>query len=310
MSSVGVIIRTKNRPFLLGRALRSVLTQEAPPAEIVLVNDGGETLATSEIWTTVSKAKGAHTRLRLLELPASKGVGAAANVGLAVLQTDFIALHDDDDSWSSAYLRDTLAAFEAQRTAGSFPVMVGAPVVQIQESLGQERGKSLEHSRQPWSPGLPVGPISLSRILLHNVLPPIGLVYHRDSVVAVGGWREDIPVLEDWALNRALLLRGNGYCRDGAPAFYHVRAEASDDYANTIVARRRQHLETRERLLNEWLREDLLRGSFGPGLFAHWQLQAKEQIELESAILRELRQGAWLRDGKALFRQLRRLWSK
>jgi len=40
--SVAIIMRTKNRPILLARALKSVLEQEYQNWHLYLINDGGE----------------------------------------------------------------------------------------------------------------------------------------------------------------------------------------------------------------------------------------------------------------------------
>ena len=41
---VSIIVRTKDRPKLLTRALQSIASQDYSPIEVVLVNDGGSDL--------------------------------------------------------------------------------------------------------------------------------------------------------------------------------------------------------------------------------------------------------------------------
>ncbi|WP_142083451.1 glycosyltransferase family 2 protein [Roseinatronobacter monicus] len=40
--SVGVVIRTKDRPVFVKRALATVMAQDHPNLHVVLINDGGD----------------------------------------------------------------------------------------------------------------------------------------------------------------------------------------------------------------------------------------------------------------------------
>ncbi|OUD13474.1 glycosyltransferase family 2 protein [Thioflexithrix psekupsensis] len=43
--TIAIIVRTLNRPHLLQRALRSLAEQKRLPDEVIVVNDGGESVA-------------------------------------------------------------------------------------------------------------------------------------------------------------------------------------------------------------------------------------------------------------------------
>ena len=313
--SVGIVIRTKDRPVLLLRALLSVFRQTCRKWELVVVNDGGSPESVRQVLDMASRLPGADQRIRVKDLPLSRGVAGAANAGLDLLQTDLAALHDDDDAWPETFLAESVAAFSAQRVLYPTLTLVAAPVIRIEERLGisTHHRDITEVSRRPFEPYPPVGLISLPDVLVHNLFPPIALLWDLASLRQVGLFREDLPVLEDWDANRKLLLLGEGYQRGGAAARYHVRvpdSRADAAYANTITAQRELHLQTRQRLLNEWLRADLAAGRMGAGAYTAWLVQRQGPDDTTRAILRELRQGGLLRDGKALARGLRDWWRR
>ncbi|RPI11975.1 MAG: glycosyltransferase family 2 protein [Acidobacteriales bacterium] len=101
---VSVIIPVYNGNRFLGDALRSVVRQEYPALEIIVVDDG----------STDGSAQNAaaFAGVRCLSQP-NQGPGVARNAGIEQARGEIIALLDQDDEWASGKLRAQVAALVA-----------------------------------------------------------------------------------------------------------------------------------------------------------------------------------------------------
>lgn len=301
MPETSIIIRTYNRPYLLRRALLGILKQSKPVGEILIVNNGGKPVDLPFLESVCGQANagnaqnGIDPRIQVLELPVPVSLGAAANVGLRKASGEWAAIHDDDDYWPIHHVRDTRKFLEQ---SPSNLVLLGSFVDLITERLNENGAPLQDLSRSSLHAGFQPGPIPMDQILQHNLLPPIALWYRRDALLEVGGYAEDVPVLEDWVANRALLLTGPGWFRSGIPVEYRVRENPPEDsLGNTVTQRREQHEQTAQLLRDRWLREELTAGRFGPESFARLSRQLKEQGDRLDLIQR-LKSGIRRRLGK------------
>lgn len=87
---VTVLMPTFNRAHYLAEALDSVLGQEPPPAEVIVIDDGSED-ATGEVVSAYASRGVAYVRQD------NAGKAAALNNGLARATQDFVWIFDDDD---------------------------------------------------------------------------------------------------------------------------------------------------------------------------------------------------------------------
>src|SRR5262249_14892082 len=108
---VAVILRTRDRPLLLSRALDGIAAQTETRWQLCLVNDGGPTAPIADL---IRARAGLAGRLRVLHHPAPRGMEAASNAGLCATSAPFAVIHDDDDTWQPAFLSSCLAVLEAQ----------------------------------------------------------------------------------------------------------------------------------------------------------------------------------------------------
>ena len=91
-SLVSVVIPTFNRePRLLGAAIESVLAQDVPSLEVIVVDDGSATSAAA-----VVESYGDPVRLHEKQ---NGGIGSARNAGIALSRGDLLAFLDSDDLW-------------------------------------------------------------------------------------------------------------------------------------------------------------------------------------------------------------------
>ena len=96
--TVSVIVPTRNRAHLLGRALDSVFAQEGAgelfELEVIVVSDG----STDDTSAVISR----YPVAGYLEYTAPRGPSAARNAGIAASAGAFVAFQDDDDLWLPA----------------------------------------------------------------------------------------------------------------------------------------------------------------------------------------------------------------
>ena len=90
-SGIAVVIITRNRPALLQRCLGSLVTQSAPPAEVIVVDDASDS-GTGEVAETFVGL----LPIRLLRHPYRRGAGAARNTGWRAAASAYVAMTDDD----------------------------------------------------------------------------------------------------------------------------------------------------------------------------------------------------------------------
>src|SRR4051794_32424251 len=98
MLPVSVIIPVYNRQILGERALRSVLAQNVPAMEVIVVDDG------SQPPFRLPDDAAALAHVHLVRHPQNLGVSSARNTGVEKAQGEWIAHLDSDDYW----LADTL----------------------------------------------------------------------------------------------------------------------------------------------------------------------------------------------------------
>lgn len=101
---VSAVIPTRNRPDLVSRAVRSVLSQTVSRLECIVVVDGFDA-ATVEALAAIQ-----DPRLKVVVLQENVGGCEARNAGVRVAQSKWVALLDDDDEWLPERLEKQLAA--------------------------------------------------------------------------------------------------------------------------------------------------------------------------------------------------------
>jgi len=114
-SQVSVVIPTRNRPELVVRAVRSALAQTYSCMEIVVVLDGPDPAA-FEALEAIN-----DSRVRIVELPESRGGSGARNAGVDAAKGKWIAFLDDDDEWLEQKIE--LQMQLALRSRFSFPII-------------------------------------------------------------------------------------------------------------------------------------------------------------------------------------------
>ncbi len=253
---VAVVVRTKNRPVLLRRALASIAAQTHDDVAVVVVNDGGDREPVDALLAELPDD--VRARVEVVHHEASVGRAAALNAGLAASAAPFVAVHDDDDSWNPEFLARAVAHLVddaddmgvAARTEVVFEHIDGAQVV-------EDRREILAADNHA---------ITLFDMIRRDYAPPISLVYRRAVHEVTGLYDEALPVLEDWDFMLRLVSRYRVGFLDGPPlAFWHQRPQASGDDGNSVAAETGEHERWDLTVRDAWLRRDVENGAgLGP----------------------------------------------
>ena len=253
MKNVAVITRTRNRALLLRRAARSVERQTFRDFCWVVVNDGGDG---EEVETIVAHAKENGVDAHVVHRAASTGMEAASNAGLAASKSEYIAIHDDDDSWHPDFLLRTVAFLEAD------PLFVGV-ICHTEEVREEIKGRTIvEKSRR--SMNTEIHNIHISELFYRNLFPPISLLYRREVLEAIGPYDEALPVLGDWDFNLRLILHGEVAVIEETLAYYHARRAKHHD-PNSIHSNPYLHKRYEAVIRNRLIRAGLAHGTIHPG---------------------------------------------
>jgi glycosyltransferase involved in cell wall biosynthesis len=101
---VSAVIPTRNRPELVRRAVRSVLSQTVREIECIVVIDGPDAATVRSLSEIVD------SRLRVMALSENVGGSETRNLGARAARGEWVALLDDDDEWLPDKLEKQLAA--------------------------------------------------------------------------------------------------------------------------------------------------------------------------------------------------------
>lgn len=280
MAEVGIIIRTRDRPVTLPRALASVKNQSFVDWQVAIVNDGGDREALEALVR--EHLPDASDRVRLVHHETSRGRWPAANAGVKALDCRYLVIHDDDDSWQPQFLARTVTELSgADEGIGG----VLTRIVEITEKIVD--GKPVTRRRRPFRPGLQA--ITIGEMARRNQVSTIAFLYRRDLHDRVGMYDETLPVLGDWEFYLRVLRHYDIRLIDEPLANYHKRHGASDDaYANTVIGGISQHYETDARIRNRLFRQDLEAGVVGIGTLATLGRRGGTMDDLAQEMVRRL----------------------
>jgi len=99
-----VILATRDRPGLFAEALQSVMDQDYPAFNVIVVNDGSSEAALEgyqAVWNAAAHTLGSRFSVHhLVHRPKGHGQSYSLNFGVANATTDYVCFLDDDDKWT------------------------------------------------------------------------------------------------------------------------------------------------------------------------------------------------------------------
>ncbi len=245
-SDVAIITRTKNRPTLLRRAADSVARQSYADLDWVVVNDGGEL---DDVLGVIDDSLADPSRIMICHNQRSLGMEGASNAGIRASSSEWVVIHDDDDSWHPGFLQATTAFLSANRAV--YKGVIAGTVLVSEEIVGDQ---VIEHAREPYQAW--VKSVHLAEMAIGNFFAPIAFVFSRSIYDIVGGYDHRLPVLGDWDFNLRFLLEADIGVVDAPLAYYHHRnAGAAGAYSNSVVGGIDKHLAYNAIVRNKYVRE-------------------------------------------------------
>lgn len=194
--SASVIITTRNRSHLVGRAIQSALGCSNRLIEVVVVDDA------SEDGTPQVLAAFEDQRVHSHRLDLRQGRVKARNYAVSVSTGDILVFLDDDDEFLDGGLGSLIDSLvrEDSGTVGSYGIpryVSGSP----------ELGYTLVERALP---GLGSSGAIFMPLLSRNFIQPGAVAVRKAPFLSVGGFTGDVePIaLEDWRLWLQMSVRG------------------------------------------------------------------------------------------------------
>ena len=191
---ISVIIPTYNRAHCVGEAIQSVLDQTYKNFEIIVVDDGS-TDNTQEVLATFGD------KIKVIRQE-NRGVSAARNAGIREARGEWLAFLDSDDLWLPEKL--AIQMKELSEYPDAIAHMVDAEIVGYGNqklTLFDIRGLKEEFRMRPLRKR-PLLDVMQTQFFTSS------WCLKKSVVNALGGFREDMTIFEDWELLTRVALEG------------------------------------------------------------------------------------------------------
>ena len=275
MELVNIIIPCFRQAHFLGQAIESVLAQTYPHYEIVVVDDGSP----DDPIQVVKR----YSSVRYLR-QANRGLPAARNSGIQASTGQYLVFLDADDRLLPNHLQANLKAFQEHPDAGF--------VCGDYRWFGAE-GTWHVHDCRP-------SPDHYATLLRYNFIgPPHVVMFKRQVIEKVGGFREDLPSSEDQEIYLRIARDHPIYCHHEIIAEYRRHgAQMSQKFdimlksSLTVLRLQRDHIK----------RNPIYREAYQSGILFRQRLY---NTALQHQIVTDIKQRRWHRVLEALFIYLR-----
>jgi glycosyltransferase involved in cell wall biosynthesis len=197
---ISVIVRTKDRPKLLKRALQSIAAQTYKPVEVILVNDGGCDLDIKEMEGILG-----DVFLNYIRLEKNTGRAHAGNIGIENAKGEYIGFLDDDDEFYPEHI-EILYSYLKEKEAKV--VYSDCEIIRLQYNI--ESDDYVVLSKEPFLSY----DYDFSFLLFSNYIPLICILFERIFLNEIGNFDESFELYEDWDF---FIRAGNVY------EFKHIR---------------------------------------------------------------------------------------
>lgn len=207
---ISIIIPSYNAQRTIGHTIESALAQEVEK-EIIVIDDG----STDESPAVIASF-GARVRA---EFGPNRGVSAARNRGGELARGELFQFVDSDDQLLPGTLQNRLAAITES----------GADAVFVDwQKLRETSPGTFAHDEiivPPWE--LLEDDAEAACADSRFWLPPVAILYRRGVVERTGGWRPNLPVIQDARFLFDVAAQGAKFCHvPGVGALYRVTAQS------------------------------------------------------------------------------------
>ena len=178
--AVSVIIPTYNRAHLIGRAIKSVLSQTYKDFELIVVDDASVDNPEQVVRSFNGK------RIKYIRHKKNRGLPASRNTAIKAAEGEYIALLDDDDEWLPEKLEKQVNKFQSVKDS------VG--VISCGHKVISDVSGRIIRTRIPTHKG------NVHHYVLRGVFVGSGSValIKKDCFKKAGFYDESLTTAEDW----------------------------------------------------------------------------------------------------------------
>lgn len=187
---ISVVIPTYNRPEYLERAVRSVMNQTWQDLEIIVVDD-------ASVRDSASLVKSLSSDILYHRLDVNRGANFCRNKGVALSGGEYVAFLDDDDAWVADKLQKQLGLIEKEGIDLCYTGRI-ISTVKDEKVVSTKHSYSRPGSRDP-----------RQAIMKSNYIGTTSsILVRRSSLLAAGGFDENLPALQDYDFYIRFILNG------------------------------------------------------------------------------------------------------
>ncbi len=220
---VSVIVRSyQGRETLLRQALQSVINQTYPRVELLVIQDGGDSLAN----LVDEMVSGAMQPIEVRFIANAKlGRSAAGNCGLAMARGQFLMFLDDDDLFFANHIETLVTPLLAENSLAATYSLA----FEVLTDMSPDMHSYVEVLYQ--LPKLFYQKWDYKVLLDHNFIAIQSILFRRELYDARGGFDTKLDQLEDWNLwlrygyNNLFLFVPSKTSLFRSPANYKIRTQ-------------------------------------------------------------------------------------
>lgn len=257
MYNISIIIRTSTRYIFLDRAINDIKEQTYQHWKIILVNDGGDL---EKINAIIRKYHLSPDQCKVINNEGSLGLFKAINLGTKAVDTEFVVIHDDDDTWDKSFLEETVGYLQKYQDC------MGV-ITHTNKVTEKVCGNEIKVCQIKAFNSHLKDVVSIYDMIKNNLYSPISFVYRAKVYEEIGYYDESLKVLEDWEFNIRFMMKYDIYIIEKPLANYHIRKQSNikNEYKNTVVAKKKLHQKYDTLIRNRYLRQDLEEHQLGIG---------------------------------------------
>lgn len=258
MNKVSIIVRTSTRYIFLDRAIKDIQSQTYKSWKIIVVNDSGDLETIKNIIKDNNLMENQYV---LIDNKGQTGLHKAINLGVKAVDTEYVVMHDDDDTWNTEFLSETVNYLDKNREA--MGVITHSNKVYEKVINNSIKVKKIK----PFNTELK-DVISIYDMIKNNLFSPISFLYRSTVYDEIGYFDESLEVLEDWEFNIRFLMKYDIFVIEKVLANYHIRKNNNiqDSFKNTITSKKKMHLKYDTIIRNRYLRQDINNKQIGIGI--------------------------------------------
>jgi glycosyltransferase involved in cell wall biosynthesis len=181
---VSIIVRTKDRPQLLIKALKSIAAQTYRPIEVVLVNDGGCNLDVERLTGILGDIS-----LKYIKIEENRGRPHAGNIGIKNTGGEYIGFLDDDDEIYPEHIYTLVSFLKSQH----YYKIAYTGTEMIFKDISNEKAGEIEVKKELFSKEF-----SYDELIFGNYIPFNSILLPREIMNSTNCFDEKLDLYEDW----------------------------------------------------------------------------------------------------------------